>query len=130
MVKKKKQELANKGVAKSAVSNGKDLLKGVDGRSSLARRYRDVMEALIADQGGPAALSEVRRQLIRRFSACAVLAEDLESKFVNGEEISLTDHALLSSTLVRIAQRLGLDQRARAVIPSLTDYLEAKQEAG
>ena len=77
MVKKKKQELANKGVAKSAVSNGKDLLKGVDGRSSLARRYRDVMEALIADQGGPAALSEVRRQLIRRFSACAVLAEDL-----------------------------------------------------
>jgi antitoxin (DNA-binding transcriptional repressor) of toxin-antitoxin stability system len=45
--------------------------------------------------------------LIRRFAAAAVLAEQLEARIARGEEITLTDHALLCSSLVRLAQRIG-----------------------
>jgi hypothetical protein len=113
--------------ARSAVSNGSNLLPGVDGRSALARRYRDVLGALTSDQGGGDRLSEARTQLCRRFAAAAVLAEAMEARLVNGEAIDLQEHALLSSTLVRLAQRIGIDRRARNLVPDLADYLEAKK---
>jgi hypothetical protein len=62
------------------VSNGGDILPGVDGRSLVARRYRDITSALASDQGGADRLSEARRQLIRRFAVAAVLAEQIEAR--------------------------------------------------
>src|ERR1035441_10010098 len=38
--------------ARSRVSNGKDILPGVDGRSLIARRYRDISFEIFADAGG------------------------------------------------------------------------------
>jgi hypothetical protein len=111
---------------RSRVSNGRDLLPDVDGRSVIARRYRDIASAVLADQGGADQCSEARQQLIRRFAAAAVLAEQLESRLANGEEIDIAAHATLSSTLVRLAQRIGIDRRAKNITPSLRDYLEAK----
>jgi hypothetical protein len=109
------------------VSNGHALLPGVDGRSPTARRYRDLCATLSADQGGAAHLSEARTQLVRRFAAAACLAENMEAKLVNGEAIDLAEHALLCSTLVRLAQRIGIDRRSRNVTPTLSDYLVSKQ---
>jgi hypothetical protein len=114
---------ARKVYARSRVSNGRDLLPDIDGRSVIARRYRDIASAVLADQGGPDLCSEARQQLIRRFAAAAVLAEQLESRLANGEEIDIAAHATLSSTLVRLAQRIGLDRRARDVTPSVADYI-------
>jgi hypothetical protein len=37
---------------RSAVTNHKDLLPGLDGRSATARRFRDLVNAFIADMGG------------------------------------------------------------------------------
>jgi hypothetical protein len=62
---------------RSRITNGKDLLPGVDGRSLVARRYRDISSAILTDQGGADACSESRLQLIRRFAAAAVIAEQL-----------------------------------------------------
>lgn len=118
-----------KPVARSRVTNGNDVLPGVDGRSLVARRYRDVIAAIVVDQGGADHLSEARLQLIRRFAAAAVLAEQMEAKLARGEAIDLQDHALLSSTLVRIAQRIGIERRTKNVTPSLSEYLEAHAEA-
>ena len=112
--------------ARSRVSNGRDVLPNIDGRSLIARRYRDIVTAVVGDQGGIAHCSESRTQLIRRFAAAAVLAEQMESKLANGEEISIQDHALLCSTLVRVAQRIGIDRRARTIVPDLKDYLEGR----
>jgi antitoxin (DNA-binding transcriptional repressor) of toxin-antitoxin stability system len=66
--------------------------------------------------------------LIRRFAAAAVLAEQLEARIARGEEITLTDHALLCSSLVRLAQRIGIGRRARDVTPSLSDYLANRNQ--
>ena len=62
--------------------------------------------------------------MIRRFSAACVLAEDLEGCLARGEEIDVERHALLCSTLTRLAQRIGIDRRARNVTPTVKDYLE------
>jgi hypothetical protein len=123
--------LDRKAHARSRVSNGNVILPNLrDGRSLVVRRYRDIMNAIVVDQGGAEQISEARLQLVRRFSAAAVLAEQLETKVANGEAIDITEHALLSSTLVRIARQIGVNRIPRDVTPpSLNQYL-AQQEAG
>jgi hypothetical protein len=69
--------------------------------------------------------------LIRRFAAASVLAEQLESRLANGEQIDIQEHATLSSTLVRLAQRIGIDRVARDVTPSWSDIAaEIAKEGG
>ena len=62
-------------VARSRVTNDSALLAGVDGRSAIARRFRDLVGAIISDMGGDDAISEGQRQLARRASALSVLCE-------------------------------------------------------
>jgi hypothetical protein len=114
---------------RSRVSNGRDLLPDVDGRSVIARRYRDIASAILLDQGGSDRCSEARKQLIRRFAAAAVLAEQLESRLVNGEAIDIQEHATLSSTLVRLAARIGINRSPKDVTPDLLDYIESREAA-
>jgi hypothetical protein len=116
-----------KAYGRSRLSNGKDLLPGVDGRTVIYRRFRDIASQIAADQGGLDQLSEARLQLVRRFAATAVLAEQLEAGLANGQEIDVERHALLCSTLTRLAQRIGIDRRAKAITPSLSQYLTAPQ---
>jgi hypothetical protein len=106
--------------------NGGDVFSNVVGRSMTARRYRDIIRALMADQGGADQCSESRKHLVRRFAAAAVLAEQLETQLARGEEIDITAHALLTSTLVRIARCIGIDRPAKNTTPSLREYLAAK----
>jgi hypothetical protein len=108
---------------RSRVSNGAELLPDVDGRSIIARRYRDIMSAIVVDQGGADQISETRLQLIRRFSAAAVLAEQMESRLANGEQIDVSEHALLVSSLVRIARLIGIDRVPVDISPTLHDIL-------
>ena len=119
-----KLRLQRKAQARSRLSNGRDLLPNVDGRSLIARRYRDIMNALASDQGGADRLSETRLQLIRRFAAAACLAEQLEAKLARGEQIDIQEHSLIVSTMVRVAQRIGVDRVPRDVAPSLAEYLK------
>ena len=111
---------------RSRVTNGRDVLPDIDGRSVIARRYRDIVNAILVDQGGVDQCSESRsKQLIRRFAAAAVIAEQMESRLANGEQIDIAEHAQLASTLVRIAQRIGINRRAKNITPALPDYLDA-----
>jgi len=123
------RQAPRKSTARSRVSNGADVLPDVDGRSLIARRYRDISSAIIVDQGGADQCSESRLQLIRRFAAAAVLAEQLESRLANGEQIDIAQHATLSSTLVRLASRIGIDRMPRDVTPTLEQYLAATERA-
>lgn len=110
---------------KSRITNGRELLPDVDGRSAIARRYRDIASAIVIDQGGFDQCSEARKQLIRRFAAGAVLAEQLESRLARGEQIDINEHATLSNVLVRLAGKIGIERVPRDVSPSLGDYLKA-----
>jgi hypothetical protein len=109
---------------RSRVTNHNALLPGVDGRSKAARRFRDIVAALVADQGGLDRCSEARLQLIRRFAAAAVMSEQMETRIAAGESIDVGEYSQLSSTMVRCASRIGIDRRARNVTPALRDYIE------
>ena len=114
----------SKGYARSRLTNTRDALPNVDGRTLVARRFRDVTTAIASDQGGLDQLSEARLQLVRRFAACAVLAEEMESRLARGEAIDVSQHSGLCSVLTRLASRIGLDRVARDVL-SLDQYLIA-----
>ena len=117
---------ARKAQARSRVSNGRDVLPGVDNRTLIARRFYDVCQALISDQAGLDRCSEARLQLIRRFAAAAVMAEEMEARLARGESIDVAQHAQLSSTLVRLAARIGINRRLKPITPDLRDYLETR----
>jgi hypothetical protein len=116
-------------IARARATNHKDLLEGVDGRSAIARRFRDLVLEIMGDQGGPDNCAQARIQLIRRFAAASVIAEGLEAAYVNGQQIDITTHTQLCSSLVRIAHRIGINRRLRNVTPALADYLEAANAA-
>jgi hypothetical protein len=52
----------------------------------------------------------------------------LEARLANGEEVDIAEHALLSSTLVRLAQRIGINRVAKDQTPTLNDYLRGPAE--
>jgi len=115
---------------RTRITNGRDILPNIDGRSLIARRYRDIVSAILIDQGGVDRCSESRKQLIRRFAAAAVLAEQMEARLASGEPIDprfIAEHATLSSTLVRLAAKVGINRVARDVTPSLSDLLREDQ---
>ena len=114
----------------SAVTNHKDLLPGLDGRSASARRFRDLVNAFVADMGGLECCSEIRLGLVRRLAATTVQAEMLEARMVNGEAIDISQLCTLASTTVRLSQRLGLERKQRDVTPSLSDLIRADQNRG
>ena len=113
---------------RSAVTNHKDLLPGLDGRSASARRFRDLVNAFVADMGGLDRCSEIKLGLVRRLAATTVQAEMLEARMVNGEAIDIATLCTLASTVVRLSQRLGLERKARDVTPSLGDVIRAEQQ--
>ena len=109
---------------RSKATNHRDLLPHVaDGRLSAARRFRDLVRALISDAGGEDNCSEVKLGLIRRLAAATVLSEELEGKAVNGEPVDINRFCQLASTGLRISCRLGLERLAKPV-ESLATYLE------
>src|SRR6476646_374534 len=112
--------------ARSAVTTHTDLFPGLDGRSATARRFRDLVNAFVADMGGLDHCSEVRLGLVRRLAATTVQAEILEARMVNGGAIDIATLCTLASTTVRLSQRLGLERRARNVTPSVGQYLAAR----
>jgi hypothetical protein len=120
---------ARKAQARSRVSNGRDVLPGVDGRSEIARRFFDISQALISDSAGLDRCSEARLQLIRRFAAAAVMAEQMEAQLARGKLIDVGEHAQLSSTLVRLASRIGINRKAREIVPSLAQYVDQDEGA-
>jgi hypothetical protein len=93
---------------RSATTNDPLLLRGVDGRSVVARRYRDVAIALADDLGGQDRLSEPSKILVRQAAAMTVQVESLQSKIVAGEDVNLEQLTRLSNVLGRTLQRLGL----------------------
>jgi hypothetical protein len=48
------------------ITNGKDILPDLDGRSAMARRFKDITSAVLTDQGGADHCSESRLQLVRQ----------------------------------------------------------------
>jgi hypothetical protein len=101
---------------RSRVSNGSKLLPLADGRSVTARRFRDLIEEISADLGGPSILSEGQRQLIRRAAMLSAECERLEALAARGECPEFVEtYGPLCDRLGRLFDRLGLKRIAKPV---------------
>jgi hypothetical protein len=113
---------------RSKISNGSRLLENVDGRSSSARRFRDLVRSYEAEAGGN--LTEIERGLIRQGAALTVQTERMQSAIVRGEavdndaliRISGEARRILSSILAKAAKR-------KPTAPTLADYLARRKAA-
>jgi hypothetical protein len=108
---------------RSRLSNGTRgiVLPGVDQRSAIARRFRDVIAAVVSDLGGTTNTSETKVHLVRRFAALVVQAEAMEAQLAEGKQIDASAHAHISSTLVRLASRIGVDRVPKLVGQTLAE---------
>jgi hypothetical protein len=116
---------------RSAVTNDPLFLRDVDGRSMVARRYRDVAIALADDLGGHDKLSESSKILVRQAAALTVQVETLQTKIVSGEDVDLEQLTRLSNVLGRTLQRLGLKRAIpRPASPLAAHFAKPVSEAG
>lgn len=106
---------------------GSAVLVGVDGRSQMARRYREITASIESDLGSD--LTEAQRQLVARAATLAIWCEAREAELANGAEFDAAGYATISNALRRLLADLGLERRARNVTPSLTEYLSARAAA-
>ena len=109
-----------KRTAASRITNGSEVLAGVDGRSAMVRRYRDILSQLVSDMGGDP--SEAQLQIARRAASIAIWCEDKDAAAANGEPFDITAYGTAANALRRLLADLGLERRARSVPPTLAEY--------
>jgi hypothetical protein len=119
---------------RSAITNGRRLLNGVDGRNPWVRRCRDIISDLVNDRGGFDMVTAAELNLIRRASTLTTELEILEAKFATAGKATPTDLDLYTRStgnLRRLLETIGLDRRARPVesIDNILKRLDAEQPA-
>ncbi len=96
-----------------------DFLADVDGRSLVARRFREISSDMTSDLGGE--LTAAQNQLVRRAATLAIQAELMEICLANGETFDTDTYCRLTNTLGRVLGQLGLKRMAKDVTPAALD---------
>jgi hypothetical protein len=116
---------ASRATTRSRISNRSRMLPGVDGRSSAARRFRDICANYEAEAGGN--VTEVERDLIRQAAGLTLRAEQLQGAIVRGEPISNDELVRISSTAKRLLETIrGKADKRKPAGPSLREYIASK----
>lgn len=105
---------------RSAVSNGARLFAlGGDGRGAWARRWADLVDAHVADMGGPDGLSEAQGALARRAATLAITIEQIEARLSEGDmSVDLDQLGRLIGHHRRVLETIGLKRAPRDVTPN------------
>jgi hypothetical protein len=106
---------------RSRVTNGNTILDNVDGRSAMARRYRDLMSELTSDLGDSP--SGAQTAIIRRACTLIITCEQAESELLAGVKLDVAEFVTATNSLRRLLSDLGLERRAKDITPSLEKYL-------
>lgn len=104
--------------SRSRVTNGSELLPGLDGRSLWARRFRDLVCLHVSDLGGETSVSQSQLSLVRRAAALTVELERLETQFATEDDAKTVDmerHQRATNTLRRVLTTLGIERRLRTI---------------
>lgn len=114
---------------RSRLTNGRDLLPGVDGRSTWARLLRDVISAMYAHLGGEDLASEPQRMLVRRVACFEAELCHLEFAFAQAraegrapEAAELDLYSRMTSAQRRLLEACGLERRPREITLDPLEY--------
>ncbi len=116
--------IAHKTQARDRVSNGADLLPGVDGRSVAARRFRGIIVELEAELGPGLTASE--RLQVRTAAMALLSAEDLTARTVRGEAVDTEQHTRAVNGALRALRSLRSGRKARPAPSPLDAHLQQR----
>jgi hypothetical protein len=97
--------------------------QNLDGRTKASRQFDAIARGVASDLGGEAQLSMVQKHLVEAFAGAAIHVHGKNARLLLGEEVDIVEHCQAISTLVRVAQRIGLRRVARNITPDLSNYL-------
>ncbi|MER8608377.1 hypothetical protein NKH45_34800 [Mesorhizobium sp. M1156] len=95
------------------VSNGKEILPGIDGRSKWARRLHDLIANHVADLGGPGHVTQSQYVLVKSAANIIIVMEQWELEFAREGTASLPAllaYQTIANSLRRIFETLGLSR--------------------
>lgn len=106
---------------RSRVTNGTQLLMGIDGRSPQARRFRDLVRAYEAEF---VVATELDRGLIRQAAMLALKSEQLQAALVRGEAVEADTLTKLAGQIRRVLADLRRKAQTSAPTPiSIHEHL-------
>ena len=85
---------------RSAVTNGRSVLQGIDGRSRTARRFRDLYRAYLSETNG------AHEELCKQAASLVLQRELLDAAMVRGETVDTLQLVRLSGAINRTLTRL------------------------
>jgi hypothetical protein len=83
----------------------------LDGRTTAAKTFDAIARAISRDLGGEDQLSTVQKHLVEAFAGIALHVGDCNARLLLGELVDITEHSQAASTMVRLAQRIGLQRQ-------------------
>src|ERR1700733_641059 len=86
---------------RSRVTNGSKMVAGLDGRTAVARRFRDLQISYADDLGGAAVLTEAQRTLIAQTATLQVQAERVQAAVLNGDSVDAEQLTRLANSVAR-----------------------------
>jgi hypothetical protein len=108
---------------RSRITNGSELLRGVDGRSAEARRYRDLVVAYKAEFGHD--LSQSEMAAIKQAAWLTVRSEDMQAAQLRGQDVNDEESTRVANSLSRALRELRLMHKRRAPRPAGRYELDA-----
>jgi hypothetical protein len=108
-------------------------LAALDKRTSAAKRARDLIRKVTNDLGGADQLATGECQVIQRAALLGVMAEDIETRWLAGEDADPALLATIANAQRRLFEAIGFRRRAKDVTPTIEDIaneIEAEEEAG
>ena len=103
--------------------------QSLDGRTKARKQFDAIADGIARDLGGSDQLSTVQRHLVEAFAGCAVVLQSLNARLLLGEPVDIADQSSAASTLVRIAQRIGIARVPSDVTPDPLAYAKEHGEA-
>lgn len=119
-----------KSTARSRLSNGSEVLPGVDGRSVYVRTMKAFMADMEADLGGD--VSTAQHAIVRRAAALEVELVRLEQDFAlagQAEAGALDLYQRTANSQRRLLETVGIERKARDITPDLRSYVASKVAA-
>jgi hypothetical protein len=83
----------------------------LDGRTNGAKFFHRLAADLERDLGGADRLTAVEKSLVEAFCGARILVDHLNTKLARGDAVAPAEHSQATSTLMRLASRLGLPRR-------------------
>lgn len=103
---------------RSKWGNGKEILPGVDARTSAARKIRDIYQDIMSDLGGDENVSAIQRGLAIQIATLVAMGFDFAAQYAEKDKkYDYINHLLCIRTLSSTSRLLGTKRLARLINP-------------